>query len=31
MKEENPKILEAFELTKSYGGKVVVDSVSMDI
>jgi len=31
MKEGNPNILEAFELTKSYRGKVVVDRVSMNI
>jgi len=31
MKEGAPKILEAIELTKSYGGKVVVDRVNMNI
>lgn len=31
MKEETLKILEAFELTKSYGDKVVVDHVTMNI
>ena len=31
MKDEKPRILEALELTKSYGGKAVVDSVSMNI
>jgi len=31
MNEVSPQILEAVELTKSYGGKVVVDNVSMNI
>lgn len=31
MNEASPPVLEAIELTKSYGGKVVVDHVSMNI